>query len=295
MVMCGLGQRGRGAAVVMIAVMAFAPVAPQCFAGEPVAPLVGPPASLAGTDAQVRERQQPLGPKRAADSVAPTSTSTLAPSEGASWLERIGTIGFPLLIVLSMVVLMALAFRKLARMGGGVAGALGAGGKSPSGIVEVLGRYPIARGQTLVLLKVDRRVLVLNHSLPSKHHAGGFATLSQFDDATDVASILMKVSEAEGLALSNQFDGALQTATTAAERVEQRVEQPLVDRRAVVGVEGGAGDRSGRADRAELWSDRGELLRDVAQRPAVDEPSLTSLRAKLSSLRGRAVADGGVR
>lgn len=291
MVMGGQGQRGRGAAVVMIAVLALAPIAPRGFAGEPVAPLVGPPASLAGTDAQVRERQQPLGPKRAADSVAPSSASTPTTSEGSSWLERIGTIGFPLLIVLSTIVLLALAFRKLARMGGGVAGALGAGGKSPSGIVEVLGRYPIARGQTLVLLKVDRRVLVLNHTLPSKHHAGGFTTLSQFDDASDVASILMKVSEAEGLALSNQFDVAMQTASSAAERVEQ----PMVDRRAVVSVEAGAGDRSGRADRAELWSDRGELLRDVAQRPSADEPSLTSLRAKLSSLRGRAVADGGVR
>lgn len=294
--MTGQGvQRGRAAVVVTITLLACAPFALAGSSTAPAAPtssLVGPPDHLSGSAAQVRERQQTLGPMKPSNTGAPTTAT--APESG-SWLERIGTMGLPLLIVLSMVVLMALGLRKLARMGGGVAGALGAGGRAPSGIVEVLGRYPIARGQTLVLLKVDRRVLVLNHALPSKHHAGGFTTLSQFDDASDVASILMKVSEAEGLALANQFDAALHTATTAAERVEQRVEQPLVDRRSVVAPESRGGDRGTRADRAELWSDRGELLRDAAQRPATEEPSLTSLRAKLSSLRGRAVADGGVR
>ena len=59
-----------------------------------------------------------------------------------------------------------------------------AGGSRPSGVVEVLARYPVARHQQLLLLKLGRRIVLL-------HQGGGrMAALTEMTDPDEVASLL---------------------------------------------------------------------------------------------------------
>ena len=81
-------------------------------------------------------------------------------------------------LALAVVVVLLLGVRKLMRRAGG---ALGGGGR-PSGILQVHARYPIARGQHLVLIQVGPRMLLV-------HQGGGsMRTLSEFngDDMNDI-------------------------------------------------------------------------------------------------------------
>src|SRR5262249_34396680 len=63
--------------------------------------------------------------------------------------------------VVALILVLGVVVKRVARRGGGLLGALGPGGRAPSGLLEVLGRYPVGRGATLVLLKLDRRILLL--------------------------------------------------------------------------------------------------------------------------------------
>lgn len=90
-----------------------------------------------------------------------------------------------------------------AAAGGTLAAQLGAGGRSPQGVIEVLGRYPVSRGHSLVLLKLDRRVLLLGQS------NSGFTTLCELDDPQDVASVLTRVEDDAGRALNRRFGDML--------------------------------------------------------------------------------------
>lgn len=99
------------------------------------------------------------------------------------WMVR--TAG-ALAIVIGLALLLRMLMRAVAGHVGGLGGQLGAGGRAPSGVMLVLARYPIARGQTLVLLQLDRRILLLNQT------PAGFATLSEVVDTEEVASIIRK-------------------------------------------------------------------------------------------------------
>jgi len=90
-----------------------------------------------------------------------------------------------------------------ARGVGGLRGQLGAGGRSPSGLLQVLGRYPVARGQTLVLLKLDRRVLLLCQT------QSAFSPLAEVTEPDEVASILRQSRDAEEESLSSRFNALL--------------------------------------------------------------------------------------
>ncbi|UCD74454.1 MAG: flagellar biosynthetic protein FliO [Phycisphaerales bacterium] len=83
-------------------------------------------------------------------------------------------------LALGGVILLLLLLRGVVRRG---ASAL-AGGSRPSGVVEVLARYPVARHQQLMLLKLGRRVVLL-------HQGGGrMAALTEITDPDEVASLL---------------------------------------------------------------------------------------------------------
>ncbi|MFT3686092.1 MAG: flagellar biosynthetic protein FliO [Phycisphaerales bacterium] len=118
----------------------------------------------------------------------------------------------PLAIVLGVILVASIVFKRAVKSGGSLASSMAAGGRAPAGLLEVLGRYPVARGQTLVLLKLDQRVLLLSQTSPSRGHAGGFQTLSEITDPSDVASILMKVSETEGTGPAAKFNAMLSEA-----------------------------------------------------------------------------------
>ncbi|MFZ4574074.1 MAG: hypothetical protein ACOYN0_06730 [Phycisphaerales bacterium] len=139
------------------------------------------------------QESRPLGPPRDSRVAAPVLPA--AKERGV-----VSGMVLPLVAVLGLVGVCAYAFRIAAAKGGGLLGALGAGGRAPSGVLAVLGRYPVGGGSTLVLLKMDKRVLLLCQS--SGRGAGGAAmtTLCEVTDPEEVASLVMKTREQEGTA-----------------------------------------------------------------------------------------------
>lgn len=111
--------------------------------------------------------------------------------------------------VLAVIVVLALIARKVSQGQGGLAGALGAGGRAPSGVMQVLGRYPVARGTTLVLLRVDTRILLLCQTSGKGLGGSSMTTLSEFTDPDEVASLLIKTRDEEGESMAKRFQAAL--------------------------------------------------------------------------------------
>jgi hypothetical protein len=144
--------------------------------------------------------------------VAPGAAKPISKPTDAGGASLLGSTAIPLAVVLGVILLASVVFKRAVKGGGSLASAMGAGGRAPAGLLEVLGRYPVARGQTLVLLKLDQRVLLLSQTSPSRGHAGGFNTLSEITDPSDVASILMKVSETEGTGPAAKFNAMLSEA-----------------------------------------------------------------------------------
>lgn len=146
--------------------------------------------------------------------------------------------------VVAIIVGMAYGFKRLARGSDGLMSQLGAGGKAPSGVLSILGRYPVARGTTLVLLKADRRVLLLCQSSGKGITAGcTMQTLTEFTDPEDVASILLKTRDDDEDSLAQRFEAilsredksatrALATPTSVATPVRAASAKPLPTRAA---------------------------------------------------------------
>ncbi len=88
------------------------------------------------------------------------------------------------------------------------------GGKRPSGVVEILARYPVARAQNIVLVKVGRRVLVAHQG------AQGMQTLSEFSSPEDVADILSRVEAGTRGSSEFSFDSLLRQSGKAFESSE---------------------------------------------------------------------------
>jgi flagellar biogenesis protein FliO len=150
------------------------------------------------------ESSIPLGARNVSDilpnlSSAPTPADTEASREPADEraASRLGditkTVG-ALILVIALILALAWGVRRVARSQGGLGAKLTAGGRAPSGILEVLGRYPVSPKLSLVVLRFDRRVLLLAQS----HAAGGsMSTLCELQDPGDVASVLAKTSDAD--------------------------------------------------------------------------------------------------
>jgi len=61
------------------------------------------------------------------------------------------------------------------------------GQERPSGVMEILARYPVARGQQMILMKIARRIVVL-------HQAGhAMTTVSEITDPDEVAGLLSRM------------------------------------------------------------------------------------------------------
>lgn len=173
--------------------------------------------------------------------------------------------------VLALIVCMAVVMKKVGkrRAGASLAAAIGPGGASPSGVMEVLGRYPIARGQSLVLLRIHRRVLLMSHTAPALRlrsgGTGGFVTLAEFSDPEEVAGIIMRANEQESESMTAKFRSILGQFERGHEDAGAAMARP--DRRAS-GARGvatrdarDAGDlrlihTNDSGDRAEIWNDR---------------------------------------
>lgn len=141
-------------------------------------------------------------------------------------------IAGPLVAVLGLIGIVAGVVALVMRGRGGLSASWSGGRRAPAGILEVLGRYPLSRSQTLVLLKVDRRVLLLSQTKAGRLGAMQTATLCEITEPEEVASILTKVNEAEQNSLASRFSSVLRTLDReAAEKIET-VEAPALSRRA---------------------------------------------------------------
>jgi flagellar biogenesis protein FliO len=136
-------------------------------------------------------------PRIGAGAGPPTPGPSLRAGEG--WWRTAGALA----AIVALIFAGAAVLRRWGGAPGGLMHALGAGGRAPSGVLSVLGRYPVGRGQTLVLLKLDRRVLLVCQSAGSR--AGGMRTLCELTDPEEVASVVLYAGEAEGRTLSARF------------------------------------------------------------------------------------------
>jgi hypothetical protein len=123
----------------------------------------------------------------------PLLTEPQRQSQGSS----IGTVP-ALALVLGLAISCAGAYRWIASRSGGLAARAGAPG-APAGILDLLGRYPMGRGQSLLLLRVDRRILLVSQSAGARVGAApALATLCEITDPDEVASITAKASSSQG-------------------------------------------------------------------------------------------------
>jgi flagellar biogenesis protein FliO len=176
-------------------------------------PQVGPPAI------PTQERLALGSPKPVATGVAePVKTpATLAGSS----LQ----VALALTAVVGVIVLVGVVVRKVASRGGGLFAAIGPGGRAPSGVLEVLGRFPLGRGGTLVLLKLDRRVLLI--SMGVGRLGGGMNTLCEITDPEEVASLLLRTRDEAGESIAKQFAGLLQREDEHANRALKVAATPV--------------------------------------------------------------------
>ena len=121
------------------------------------------------------------------ESPSTTSAGTTAGFD-TSWVRT--AVALAGVVALALVV--AWVFTSAARANGGLMSKLGAGGRAPSGVVEVLARYPVGKGQTLVLFKIDRRVLVVSQNVGK--NGPSMSVLTEVTDAESVASLIAKTS-----------------------------------------------------------------------------------------------------
>lgn len=168
-------------------------------AGEPVQRDTAPAATEAA--ARPAESSIPLMGARPDDPGARGGTRGPA---GGGWTRSLASVA----LVVGLILVLAAVARFASRRTGSVGAMLGPGGRAPSGVLEVLARYPVARGQVLVLLRIDRRVLLMSQSTGAK--AGGFTTLAQFDDPSEVAAILRQTRDEASESVSVRFRQALE-------------------------------------------------------------------------------------
>lgn len=153
-------------------------------------------AQLVATSERADIESRPLGVPAAQ---VGDSTASVSGNGDSGWVRT----GLALGGVIGLVLLTRIALVRLSKRSGSLALSIGGGGRAPSGVLEVLGRYPVARGQTLVLLRMDRRILLLSQS------SAGCSTLAEVTDADEVASLLLKTRDEEGATNATRFNELL--------------------------------------------------------------------------------------
>ncbi|MGJ8636199.1 MAG: hypothetical protein ACSHX5_05105 [Phycisphaerales bacterium] len=184
-------------------------------------PAEQPQLQPAAQQTQTDSASKPLGLPRQSSESQPigTSTPTTPIVLGKEFVRTVATLAGVLLLIFAL----AHFYKRLARTRGGLSGQIGAGGRAPAGIVEVLGRYPISSGMTLVVLRFDRKILLLSHAGRSRGKkgiggVGGMQTLCEVSSAEEVASILAKTRDAAGDSIAASFERSLQEAGNATDQ-----------------------------------------------------------------------------
>lgn len=235
--------------------------------------LYGPPAPA---PVQRLEADLPLGAAPEAGAKAGEAPASATPE--SLGVQTIRTV-MSLAAVLGLAAAGAWMAKRIARSRTGFSASLGVAGRAPSGVLAVLGRYPVGRGQQLVLLKLDRRILLLSQSSRVRGGAGGFATLSEISDPDEVASILARTEDEQGESLRARFKSLLGRFERSPDVFEGQIE-----------TQGRRIERTVEGDVAELWdvASRAGTARNVTGEDL--EPATTSIAETTSgaaSLRSR--------
>lgn len=170
------------------------------------------PAGPATENLPLGPATRPDGVMGAADPAGLVDHADAGPAAGrrASPIFDAGSVTrtvLSLVFVVGLAVLTGWAMKRLARGRGGLLGAIGPGGPSPSGVLEIVGRYPVGRGQTLILLRLDRRLLLLHQA--TGRRGSQMRTLCEITDADEVASVLLKTRREEDKAVQSGFSEAM--------------------------------------------------------------------------------------
>ncbi|MFG0330945.1 MAG: FliO/MopB family protein [Phycisphaerales bacterium] len=154
---------------------------------------LGPDPHAAPTSTSAESLEARALPARSAEAAPQHERQPLSASNGAGvgWMR----LGGGLCIVIGAILLLKILVQ---RFGGPLAG-----GRGPSGVVEVLGRFPFGQRQSLILLKVDRRVLLLCQT------SAGATTLTEFNEAAEVASLLSRVQDDEKASFNHRLEEIL--------------------------------------------------------------------------------------
>jgi flagellar biogenesis protein FliO len=147
-------------------------------------------AAGAGDAGPAANERLPLGPP------PPAAKATEEPEGARSSFDPRGSelirVGGALGAVLVLIVLL----RGVLRAGGRLAGG------RPPGVLEVLGRYPVGRGQSLVLLKLGTRLVLVHQT------RAGMSAISEVSEPQEVAALLGRV-EVGGRSRAAGFHGLL--------------------------------------------------------------------------------------
>ncbi len=214
--------------------------------------------STIARDVRSNESTLPIGsPDERTSLIGTRESDTDSPIMSQSDIQTI----LALLGVVLLILGLGQLYKKLARSQGGLVGQLGAGGTAPSGIIEVIGRYPISKGMTLVVLKFDRKILLLSHAQTRKGKWGSGAsmqTLCELNDAEDVASILLKARSASGDSIAQSFEQTLREADSLTDEYLHEMDLGVSEvdpvRFPSHRTEPARTITSDDGDRAELWS-----------------------------------------
>lgn len=195
--------------------------------------------------------------------------------------------------VLAAIGGLAYGVRRIGVANGGLMAALGPSGRAPSGVLSVLGRYPVGRGQTLVLLRLEGRVLLLCQTHGGRA-GGGMSTLCEVTDPEEIAALVRKTAQADENSSAGRFRSSLRRAEDlfrAAEPGAARGPGMMADYPPPVRVRMESEDADTAEVRASLLAGRGDGTGGEAGPRGADGPRVDpseALRRRLEALRGRA-------
>lgn len=121
----------------------------------------------------------------------PGGMSAMLSGRTGEWVRVTGALA----IVIGLLLLLRGVVRRAGRnaMGGG----------RPSGLIEVLARYPMGRGHSLVVLNWSRRIVLVHQS------GATMTTLSEMSDPDEVAALLGRIESGSRKRPAEAFRGLL--------------------------------------------------------------------------------------
>jgi flagellar biogenesis protein FliO len=164
------------------------------------------------TDAPPAQEGMGLGQPNGFLSARPSGNATGGESGNAAWwamLDPRQNEMLRVIIALAVVIGLLLAVRVMLRKGVGIGGVAG----RPSGVLQILARFPIARGQSLVVLQLGRRIVLLHQS------SAGMRTLSEVTDPDEVANLLGRMEAGSSGREAERFGSLLKRFQMEHERL----------------------------------------------------------------------------